>query len=121
VSGPEDLLGDLPREERVLPEFRCCGKANRPVPRILPGRSKTVGVKSKIVWSRGAMSKTGQGVGDTDGRLVVDPCYGRNAGAANAVPAFRPIDGVYLPELLPFDERFFALVLSNAWQGAMHT
>jgi hypothetical protein len=60
VSDLEDLLSDVPRKERVLPDFRCCGKANRPVPPILPGGSKSVEVKSKIAWGRGAMSKTGQ-------------------------------------------------------------
>ena len=60
VSDLENLLSDVPREERVLPDFRCCGKANRLVPLILPGGSESVEVKSKFVWSRGAMSQTGQ-------------------------------------------------------------
>jgi hypothetical protein len=49
VSDLEDLLSDVPREERVLPDFRCCGKATRPVPPIFPGGSKSVETKSKIV------------------------------------------------------------------------
>jgi hypothetical protein len=60
VSDLKNLFSDVPREERVLPDVRCCGKANRPVPSMVPGGSKSVEVKSKIVWSPGAMSKPGQ-------------------------------------------------------------
>jgi hypothetical protein len=99
VSDLEDLLGDVPREERILPDFRCCGKANRPVPPNFTGWKQKCGGQEQDCLESG--------------------CHVENSAAAVGVPVSRRVYGVYSPALLPLAfERFLALVLSNAWQGA---